>query len=56
MFILDLSNEEIETFIFEDLIVGVTSFLSKNNLNELKENGLIDEEIEKKLIFSEKKY
>ncbi|AIS58876.1 hypothetical protein [Listeria ivanovii] len=47
MFILELSNEEIETFIFEDLIVGVTSFFSKNNLIELKENGLIDEDIEK---------
>ncbi|EOH96167.1 hypothetical protein UAY_03077 [Enterococcus moraviensis ATCC BAA-383] len=48
MFILELSNEEIETFIFEDLIVGVTSFFSKNNLIELKENGLIDEDVEKK--------
>lgn len=48
MFILNLSNKEIETFIFEDLIVGVTSFFSKNNLIELKENGLIDEEIEEK--------
>lgn len=47
MFILDLSDKEIETFIFEDLIVGVTSFFSKNNLLELKENGLIDEDIEK---------
>lgn len=47
MFILELSNEEIETFIFEDLIVGVTSFFSKNNLIKLKENGLIDEDIEK---------
>ncbi|MBL1230540.1 hypothetical protein IW492_15015 [Enterococcus sp. BWB1-3] len=55
MFILDLSNEEIETFIFEDLIVGVTSFLSKNNLNELKENGLIDEEIEKDAYLLRKK-
>lgn len=48
MFILDLSNKEIETFIFEDLIVGVTSFFSKNNLIELKENGLIDGDIEEK--------
>ncbi|MBL1230386.1 hypothetical protein IW492_14220 [Enterococcus sp. BWB1-3] len=55
MFILDLSNEEIETFIFEDLIVGVTSFLSKNNLNELKENELIDEEIEKDAYLLRKK-
>ncbi|MDT2600677.1 hypothetical protein P7D85_12890 [Enterococcus hulanensis] len=46
MFILELSDEEIETFIFEDLIVGVTSFFSKNNLTELKENGIIDEDIE----------
>ncbi|CUL46979.1 conserved hypothetical protein [Listeria monocytogenes] len=29
MFILELSNEEIETFIFEDFIVGVTFFLVK---------------------------
>ncbi|WP_321385338.1 hypothetical protein [uncultured Enterococcus sp.] len=55
MFILELSNEEIETFIFEDLIVGVTSFFSKKNLLELKENGLIDEEIEKKAYFLREK-
>lgn len=48
MFILDLSNKEIETFVFEDLIVDVTSFFSKNNLIELKENGLIDGDIEEK--------
>lgn len=55
MFILKLSNEEIETFIFEDLIVGVTSFFSKNNLIELKENGLIDENIEEQAaLFREK--
>lgn len=48
MFILDLSNKEIETVVFEDLIVGVTSFFSKNNLIELKENGLIDGDIEEK--------
>ncbi|WP_088840904.1 hypothetical protein [Listeria sp. ILCC797] len=54
-FILDLSDEEIETFIFEDLIVGVTSFFSKNNLKELRENGLIDEEIEKKTYYLRKK-
>ncbi|TYV57656.1 hypothetical protein [Listeria monocytogenes] len=47
MFILELSNEEIETFIFEDFIVGVTSFLSKNNLSELKANEIIDEYMEK---------
>ncbi|HBI6856633.1 hypothetical protein [Listeria seeligeri] len=47
MFILELPNEEIETFIFEDLIVGVTSFFSKNNLNELKANGFINDDIEK---------
>lgn len=47
MFILELSDVEIETFIFEDLIVGVFSFFSKKNLNELKGNGLIDEEIAK---------
>lgn len=47
MFILDLSNEEIETFIFEDFIVGVTSFFSKNNLSELKANEIIDEDMEK---------
>lgn len=56
MFILELSNEEIETFIFEDFIVGVTSFFSKNNLDELKANEIIDEDMEKKLIFLEKKY
>lgn len=55
IFILNLSNKEIETFIFEDLIVGVTSFFSKNNLIELKENGLIDEEIEKKAYLLRKK-
>ncbi|EAC2402326.1 hypothetical protein AOU52_06510 [Listeria monocytogenes] len=47
MFILELSNEEIETFIFEDFIVGITSFLSKNNLSELKANEIIDEDMEK---------
>ncbi|EAF2160188.1 hypothetical protein FG286_00045 [Listeria monocytogenes] len=47
MFILELSNEEIETFIFEDFIVGVTSFFSKNNLSELKTNEIIDEDMEK---------
>ncbi|MBO0468771.1 hypothetical protein JZO73_14810 [Enterococcus plantarum] len=55
MFILNLSDEEIETFIFEDLIVGVTSFFSKNNLIELKENGLIDEDIEEKAYLLRKK-
>ncbi|MBC2114302.1 hypothetical protein HCA91_10945 [Listeria innocua] len=47
MFILELSNEEIETFIFEDFIVGVTSFFSKNNLSELKANEIIDADMEK---------
>ncbi|EBB6230955.1 hypothetical protein LSA93_001340 [Listeria innocua] len=47
MFILELSNEEIETFIFEDFIVGVTSFFSKNNLSELKANEIIDEDMKK---------
>ncbi|MBC1549898.1 hypothetical protein HCJ28_08055 [Listeria sp. FSL L7-1434] len=47
MFILELSNEEIETFIFEDFIVGVTSFFSKNNLDELKANEIIDEDMER---------
>ncbi|EAE1292671.1 TPA: hypothetical protein IQA43_002011 [Listeria monocytogenes] len=47
MFILELSNEEIETFIFEDFIVGVTSFFSKNNLSELKANEIIGEDMEK---------
>ncbi|EAF0971152.1 hypothetical protein CGD15_12935 [Listeria monocytogenes] len=47
MFILELSNEEIETFIFEDFIVGVTSFFSKNTLSELKANEIIDEDMEK---------
>ncbi|WP_187988966.1 hypothetical protein [Listeria innocua] len=47
MFILELSNEEIETFIFEDFIVGVTSFFSKNNLSELKANEIIDEDMGK---------
>ncbi|EAD0679125.1 hypothetical protein MY47_05890 [Listeria monocytogenes] len=47
MFILELSNEEIETFIFEDFIVGVTYFFSKNNLSELKANEIIDEDMEK---------
>ncbi|PDK02465.1 hypothetical protein AF280_11430 [Listeria monocytogenes] len=47
MFILELSNEEIEKFIFEDFIVGVTSFFSKNNLSELKANEIIDEDMEK---------
>ncbi|HCW2814801.1 TPA: hypothetical protein OXB53_002687 [Enterococcus faecalis] len=47
MFILELSNEEIETFVFEDFIVGVTSFFSKNNLSELKANEIIDEDMEK---------
>ncbi|MBC2152099.1 hypothetical protein HCB00_11295 [Listeria innocua] len=47
MFILELSNEEIETFIFEDFIVGVTSFFSKNNLSELRVNEIIDEDMEK---------
>ena len=55
MFILNLSNKEIETFIFEDLIVGITSFFSKNNLIELKEDELIDEEIEKKAYLLRKK-
>ncbi|MBC1571294.1 hypothetical protein HCJ25_06420 [Listeria sp. FSL L7-1426] len=48
MFILELSNEEIETFIFEDFIVGVTSFFSKNNLDELKANEIIDADMERK--------
>lgn len=52
MFILELSNEEIETFIFEDFIVGVTSFFSKNNLSELKANEIIDEDMEKKCLSS----
>ena len=55
MFILELSDEEIETFIFEDLTVGITSFFNRNNLIELKENGMIDESIEKKAYLLRKK-
>lgn len=55
MFILELSNEEIETFIFEDFIVGVTSFFSKNNLSELKANEIIDEDMKKNAYLLRKK-
>lgn len=55
VFIRDLSDKEIETYIFEDLIVGATSYFSKNNLKDLKENGMIDEKIEETtLILREK--
>lgn len=55
IFIRDLSDEEIETNIFEDFIVGVTSYFSKNNIDELKENGLIDEVISEQSLLLRKK-
>lgn len=41
----NLSDEMIEYNIFEEFIVGVTSFLANNSLNDLLDNGLIDEHI-----------
>jgi len=41
----NLSDEMIEYNIFEEFIVGVTSFLENNSLNDLLNNGLIDEQI-----------
>ncbi|MGG5341223.1 hypothetical protein [Enterococcus sp. AZ192] len=55
VFIRDLSDEDIETNIFEDFIVGVTSYFSKNNIDGLKENGLIDEAISEQSLFLRKK-
>lgn len=46
VFVRTLSDKEIETYIFEDLIVGAVSCFNKNNLKELKDDGIIDEEIE----------
>lgn len=40
-----LSDEMIEYNIFEEFIVGVTTFLANNNLDILLEYGLIDEQI-----------
>ncbi|WP_313577587.1 hypothetical protein [Lacrimispora sp.] len=41
----NLSDEMIEYNIFEEFIVGVTSFLANNSLNDLLDNGLIDEQL-----------
>jgi len=41
----NLSDEMIEYNIFEEFIVGVTSFLASNSLDDLLDNGLIDEQI-----------
>lgn len=41
----NLTDEMIEYNIFEEFIVGVTSFLANNSLNDLLDNGLIDEHI-----------
>lgn len=41
----NLTDEMIEYNIFEEFIVGVTSFLANNSLNNLLDNGLIDEQI-----------
>lgn len=43
--ILNLSDEMIGYYIFEEFIVGITSFLSKNSLDRLENEGIIDEEI-----------
>ena len=47
IFVKKLSDTEIETYIFEDFIVGVISFMHTKNLQELKEYGIIDDKIMK---------
>ncbi|MFS7401957.1 hypothetical protein [Carnobacterium maltaromaticum] len=47
IFVKNLSDTEIETYIFEDFIVGVISFMHTKNLQELKEYGIIDDKIMK---------
>lgn len=47
IFVKNLSDREIETYIFEDFIVGVISFMQTKNLQELKEYGIIDDKIMK---------
>lgn len=45
VFVKTLSDTEIETYIFEDFIVGVISFMHTKNLQELKEYGVINDKI-----------
>lgn len=40
-----MSDELIGYNIFEEFIVGATSFFASNSLNDLLDNGLIDEQI-----------
>ena len=47
IFVKKLSDTEIETYIFEDFIIGVISFMHTKNLQELKEYGIIDDKIMK---------
>ncbi len=43
-FLLDLSDEKIGTYIFEEFDIEATTFLHHNTLNKLKNAGFIDEE------------
>lgn len=47
-FLLDASDEEIETCIFEDFCLDVRSFMSDQILEQFMYNGWIDEEIKEK--------
>ena len=40
-----LSDDMIGYYIFEDFIIGITSYLEKCSLDKLIEDGIIDEEI-----------
>ena len=43
-FLLNLSDEKIGTYIFEEFDIEATTYLHQNTLNNLKNAGLIDEE------------
>ncbi len=44
-FLLDLSDEVISTYIFEEFDIDATTFLHHNTLDKLKEAEFIDEEV-----------
>lgn len=55
MDILDLSNEMIGYYIFEELDIGATTFLYKDNVNRLLDEGFIDDDIYAKSILLREK-
>lgn len=45
MYLLDMSDDDIEYYIFEEFDIGVGSFLHENSLNRLKDANLISEQV-----------